>query len=307
MKRLGQWRMAVWLVLIGLLVAVGGAVWYLNRLIDQSVALLLYPPRSQPGPTPADYGLTAETVQLTASDGMALTAWFIPPGGQVDGATLIYVHGYSANRGALLDQAAVLHEAGYGALLLDLRNHGESGTAVTTWGQAEAADVVAAYNYLLTRPEVNPARIGLVGKSMGGAVVAQAAQQLPGVALLVLESCYTSLAENMPNIVPSVARVPAFLAPIIFRRMDAETAVSLTEFNTTDIVADLAMPLLVIHGDLDGLVPLAQGQAIFAAANQPKQLTIIPGAGHQDIFTINPDQFAAGLEMFLAEQMPPAD
>ncbi|MCA9918210.1 MAG: alpha/beta hydrolase [Anaerolineales bacterium] len=292
--------MAGWLLLLVLLVAAGGSAWYFNRIVNRSANLLLYPPRSQPSKTPADYGLTAESIQLTSADGLGLTAWFIPPTGGVDGATLIFVHGYSANRGALLDQAVALHQVGYGALLLDLRNHGDSETAVTTWGLAEAADVVAAYNYLLTRSEVNATRIGLVGKSMGGGVVALAATQLPDLRVLVLESSYASLAENMPNIVPGIARVPAYLAPAIFRRMDAETAESLTEFHTAEIVADLHVPLLVIHGEVDKLVPVAQGQAIFAAANEPKQLIVIPGAGHLDIFTRNPETFTEQVATFLA-------
>lgn len=308
MSRLGKKRKGmgtvVWL-LFGLLLVVGGtAVWYLNRTIQQSADLLLHPPRSQPQNTPAAFGLTAESIQLTAADGVPLTAWYIPPAEAADGAALIYVHGYGANRGALLDQAAALHSAGYGLLLLDLRNHGDSGSATTTWGPAEAADVVAAYNYLRTRSEVNPTRIGLVGKSMGGAVAAMAAQQLPDVALLVLQSSYVSLEENMVNIVPGIARVPDVLAPYVFRRMEAATTESLTAVRVAEIVAGLDVPLLVLHGDQDRLVPLVQGQAIFAAANGPKQLHIIPGAGHLDTFTSDPETFTAQVEAFLAEYLP---
>ncbi|MEZ4593583.1 MAG: alpha/beta hydrolase [Chloroflexota bacterium] len=306
-RRKGGRGTVVWLLLSLLLVGGGTAVWYLNRTIQQGVDLLLHPPRSLPQQTPAAFGLTAETVQFTAADGVALTAWFVPPTEAVAGATLIYVHGYGANRAALLDQAAALHVAGYGALLLDLRNHGDSAAATTTWGPAEAADVVAAYNYLLTRPEVNPARIGLVGKSMGGAVAVMAAQQLPNLALLVLQSTYVGLEENMVNIVPSIARLPEGLAPFVFRRMDGATVEALTAVRVAEIVAGLAVPLLVLHGDQDKLVPLAQGEAIFAAAAGPKQLHVIPGAGHLDTFTIDPESFTAQLETFLAEQLPPAD
>ena len=264
---------------------------------------LLHPRRTQPGQTPADVGLTAETVHFSA-DGVPLAAWFVPPTEAANGAALIYVHGFGGNRGALLEQVAAMHTAGYGALLLDMRNHGESGDAISTWGYAEANDLLAAYNYLLTRPEVDPARIGLVGKSMGGAAAALAAAQLPDLAVLVLQSTYSSFEENVPNIMPSIARAPRFFAPFVFNRMDAATAEPLTEIRTAEIVAGLDVPLLVVHGEQDRLVPLAQGQTIFTAASGPKMIYTVPGAGHLDIFTVDPATFTAQMQLFLPQYLP---
>ncbi|MCB8927350.1 MAG: alpha/beta hydrolase [Ardenticatenaceae bacterium] len=302
-KKRGRMGNVGWLLIGLLVVGAGTAVWYGNRLIGQSTDRLLYPQHTQPSQTPSDFDLTAETVQFSA-DGVELAAWFVPPTAAANGATLIYVHGFGGNRGALLAQAAAMHEVGYGALLLDMRHHGESGDAASTWGYAEANDVIAAYNYLLTRPEVDASRIGLVGKSMGGAAVALAAAQLPDTAVLVLESTYSSFEENLPNIMPSIARGPGFLAPYVFDRMDAATTEPLTEIRTVETVAQLTMPLLLVHGDQDRLVPPAQGQAIFAAANEPKQLYTVPGAGHLDIFTIDPETFTAQMQAFLAEYLP---
>jgi pimeloyl-ACP methyl ester carboxylesterase len=291
-------------VLLGLLV-VGGvtAVFFGNRWVGQSADALLYPRRTQPSQTPAEFGLTAETVRIPV-DELELAAWYIPPTEAVNGATLIYVHGFGGNRGALLEQVAAMHEVGYGALLLDMRNHGESGAAITTWGPAEARDVIAAYNYLLARSEVDPDRIGLVGKSMGGAAVALAAAQLPDLAVLVLESTYISFEENLPNILPGIARAPGFLAPYVFNRMESATSEPLADTLVADTVAGLNVPLLLIHGEQDRLVPTEQGRAIFAAANEPKILHTVPGAGHLDIFTADPETFTAQMRTFLAEHLP---
>jgi pimeloyl-ACP methyl ester carboxylesterase len=292
-----------WLLLVSLLVVVGGtAVFFGNRWVGQSADLLLYPRRTQPGKTPADFGLTSETIRITV-DNLELVAWYIPPTEAVNGATLIYAHGFGGNRGALLEQVAAMHEIGYGALLLDMRNHGESGDAITTWGYAEANDILAAYNYLLTRPEVDPNRIGLVGKSMGGAAVAKAAGEVPNLAVLVLESTYSSFEENLPNILPGIARAPGFLAPYVFKRMESATKEPLTEILTADTVAGLNVPLLVIYGEQDQLVPPDQGRAIFAAANEPKTLYTVPGAGHLNIFTVDPTTFTEQMRAFLAEYL----
>ncbi|MCA9897533.1 MAG: alpha/beta hydrolase [Ardenticatenaceae bacterium] len=302
-KKRGRMGTFGWIILGLLVVGLGTAVWYGNRLVGQSADRLLYPRHTQPSQTPADFGLTAENVHFSA-DGVELAAWFVPPTEVANGATLIYVHGFGGNRGALLAQAAAMHGYGYGALLLDMRHHGDSGDSVSTWGYAEANDVIAAYNYLLTRPEVDASRIGLVGKSMGGAAVAQAAAQLPDTAVLILESTYSSFEENLVNIMPSIGRGPGFLAPYVFNRMDAATSEPLTEIRTVDTVTQLTMPLLLVHGEQDRLVPLAQGQAIFAAANEPKQLYTVPGAGHLDIFTIDSTTFTAQMHAFLAEYLP---
>ena len=290
-------------VLVGLLVVgVGTAVFFGNRWVGQSADALLFPRRTQPSQTPADFGLGAEDVRIPVDD-IELAAWYIPPTEAAGGASLIYVHGFGGNRGALLEQAAAMHEVGYGALLLDMRNHGQSGEAITTWGPAEARDVMAAYNYLLSRTEVDPDRIGLVGKSMGGAAVALAAAQLPDLAVLVLESTYSSFAENMPNILPSIARAPGFLAPYVFNRMNSATVEPLEETLVADTVAGLGVPLLLIHGEQDRLVPTEQGRAIFAAANEPKVLYTVPGAGHLNIFTADPGTFTTQMRAFLAEHL----
>ena len=301
-ERRGRMSTIGWLLAGLVVVGVGTAVFFGNRWVGQSADALLYPRRTQPSKTPADFGLTAETVRIPVDD-IELVAWFIPPTEAANGATLIYVHGFGGNRGALLEQVAAMHAAGYGALLLDMRNHGESGAAISTWGPAEANDVIAAYNYLLTRAEVDPGRIGLVGKSMGGAAAALAAAQLPDLAVLVLESTYSSFEENLPNILPGIARAPGFIAPYVFKRMDSATTEPLTEILVAKTVATLDMPLLVIHGEQDQLVPTEQGRAIFAAANEPKTLYTVPGAGHLNIFTVDPDTFTRQMQDFLAEHL----
>jgi fermentation-respiration switch protein FrsA (DUF1100 family) len=294
-------NLIVWLLLGLIVVGMGTAVFWGSRKVAVSAAQLMQPQRTQPSKTPVDFGLTAETVQISA-DGIDLVAWYVPPAAE-NGAMLIYVHGFGGNRGGLLPQAAAMQQLGYGALLLDLRNHGESGDALTTWGYSEANDVLAAYDYLLTRPEVDPARIGLVGKSMGGAAAVRAAAQRPDLALLVIESSYTSFEENLPNIVSTIARAPRFFATPVFGRMEAEIGVSLDEIDSVKTVATLNLPILVIHGKEDQLVPVEQGEALFTAVNQPKALYIVPNAGHLNIFTIDPDTFVEQMGDFLAEYL----
>ena len=88
--------------------------------------ILVHPGRTIPLRTPSDVGLdTWREVSFQSSDGIQLIAWYIPVTEDLPSPTLIYVHGLGSNREGLLNQARVLYEHGYSALLLDLRNHGD--------------------------------------------------------------------------------------------------------------------------------------------------------------------------------------
>jgi pimeloyl-ACP methyl ester carboxylesterase len=269
------------------------------RLAAQGAARLLHPPARSPQESPADFGVQqAELVSFPSAD-LTLTAWFLPPQPEKGGAALIFVHGFNGNRASLLAQAVAVHAAGYGALLLDLRGHGDSEGAMVTWGYNEAADVVAAYDYLVSRPEVDPQHIGLVGKSMGGAAVTRAAVQLPNLAAIVLESTYSGLEENFPSILTRIAKTPSFLSGMTLRLMERESGLPLREVLPRADLAVNKAPVLVVHGERDVIVSIEQGQTLFAAAQQPKQLYLIPNAGHLDIFTVDPDAFTTQLLAFL--------
>ena len=133
--------------------------------------------------TPKDVGLDYEEARFKATDGLALEGWFIPSGVEGRGPVVIFVHGWLWNRlGNVAGQVPVadkdvdflpatkaLHDAGYHVLLFDLRNHGRSGRDIPiTYGPVEARDFQGALAYVRSRPDVDPARIGALGTSMGG-------------------------------------------------------------------------------------------------------------------------------------------
>lgn len=102
--------------------------------------------------SPADDGLAYESLSLTSSDGLHLAGWYIP---STNRATVIVVHGYKGDRSGMLPQAQILAAHGYGVLLIDLRAHGQSEGEMISFGKYEVRDVEAAYQYLLTRPEID--------------------------------------------------------------------------------------------------------------------------------------------------------
>ncbi len=126
--------------------------------------------------TPADVGLDAESVVVTTSDGVELAAWYVVGS---NGAGVVVMHGAGSTRSDVLDQAAVLHRGGYGILLVDARGHGDSGGTAMDFGWYGDQDISAGIEFLSSRIDVDPDRLGVVGFSMGGeeAIGAAAADQ----------------------------------------------------------------------------------------------------------------------------------
>ncbi len=132
--------------------------------------------RASVGDPPA--GFVAHT--LIACNGDQLAAWYHPPS---NGAVIILLHGSGGSREAMRQPAIFLVENGYGALLLDLRGHGESGGQPNMAGWQGTDDVGAAVDFLLAQPDVTA--IGGWGFSLGGEVLLGAAGAYPQITAIV--------------------------------------------------------------------------------------------------------------------------
>ncbi|MBI5030807.1 MAG: alpha/beta fold hydrolase [Chloroflexi bacterium] len=262
----------------------------------------LHPHRSQPSLTPTDVGLaTWEEICLQTSDGVELRAWFVPPEPGSDGATLVFVHGLSGNRGQLLQEAAMLARHGYGALLLDLRNHGNSKGNLTTLGFSETEDVRAAVRYLLSRPEVNPDQIGLMGHSMGGATVLRAAARIPEVRAIVAQSTFSSIRENIAQSTLSQAGLPSFLfAPLMIWLGEHVSGLRVNAIRPIDDLAQLSpRAVLFIHGLQDHTVDTENSLRLYMAAKEPKELYLIDNVAHKRLMLASPEEYEKRVVTFL--------
>lgn len=115
--------------------------------------------------TPANYGLAYETVALRATDGVALSGWYVPSD---NGAAVVVLAGSGSNRDAVLAQGSVLAERGYGVLFLDNRGHGGSGGYANDFGWYGDQDIGGAVDWLDARSDVSGGRVAVLGESMGG-------------------------------------------------------------------------------------------------------------------------------------------
>ncbi len=232
-------------------------------------SFLFFPSREDPGPAPTLAGVPGEDVFLTTPDGTRIHGWWHDAG---PGApAVLHLHGNAGNIGGRTPIAAGFLRQGISVFMLDYRGYGRSGGKPVEEGVYQ--DARTALDWLQGRPDVGP--VVLHGVSLGGAVAARVAWERPEVAGLILESSFTSLEE--------MARVAyPFLPSFLRGRLDGQ-------FDTLSLVPDLRIPLLVIHGHEDTLIPASMGRALHQAAVQgaPGEGTgwfEVMGAGHNDVF-----------------------
>jgi fermentation-respiration switch protein FrsA (DUF1100 family) len=261
-----------------------------------SAYLLTHPWRVPITRSPADYGLKYEEVDFKSPDGLVLSGWYIPSS---NGAVIILCHGLFDNRTGMLDEAAMLSKHGYGALLFDFRAHGESMGEVTTYGYKEAEDIIGALAFL--RNERGVERIGVLGMSMGAAAAIRAAALSPEIKAVVAVSPYADFGEVARGWIP--AKVPYFpFGFLIIKFGEWQIGVKLSDIKPIDDVASVSpRPVFIIHGLDDDVVPSEHASRLHNAALEPKDLWLIPSAGH--IISIQTEGFEERVINFLDEAL----
>lgn len=202
--------------------------------------------------------LGAEDVWFPASDGVRLHGWWSAVAGPM---VTLFLHGNAGNVSHRGSHLGAIRAAGSSILIADYRGYGRSEGRPSEKGLY--ADAEGAYEYLRRRGYA-PERIIVHGESLGTSVAVALAVRKP-VAGVVLEAPFTSAGDIAHRVVP-------FLGPLLVRA-----------FPTRRWVGRLSVPLLIIHGDADEVVPFSMGEELFAAAPGPKRFWRIPGGGHSDI------------------------
>ncbi len=238
-----------------------------------AVMYAVVPPTALGSRTPADELLPYRSVRVATEDGVQLAAWYVP---SRNGAAVVVLHGAGATRTSALPQAGVLGRAGYGVLLMDARGHGTSGGRGMDLGWYGDQDVAAAVRYLVRRAAVDPARIGLLGLSMGGEEAIGAAAARPRVAAVVAEGATGRTAQDAARLDHSgLARA---VDGITFGLTDLLTPAS-PPISLHQAVATSSARFLLIAA---GLEPREQAAAADLRAAAPDRVRTwnVPGAGH---------------------------
>jgi uncharacterized protein len=242
-----------------LLTALAGYLGLLGYMYVAQRSLMYFPDTVRTAPV--DVGLPqAEAGTLATPDGEQVIVWHVPPRG--DQPVVLYLHG---NGGALshrADRFRDLAADGTGLVALDYRGYGGSSGHPSETGLL--TDAKAAYDF--TRARYPASRIALWGESLGTAVAVALAAQNP-VAKVILEAPFGSA-------VAIAARHYPFL-PVRWLMLD--------QFRSDERIGRVTAPLLFLHGDHDGIVPIAEGERLFALAHEPKRFVRFAGGEHEGL------------------------
>ena len=242
---------------------------------------LIYYPSVGLDVTPKEFGLPFEEVLLDVEEGVKVHGWFIKAARESSVATVLLSHGNAGNIADRLDRVVSLRGLGFDFFLYDYRGFGKSTGAPDEEGTYR--DGRAAYEHLTTVRKIDPGRLVLMGESVGCAIAMQLALEYPAAGL-VLEAPFASIRHMAKAVYPFL-----YLGPFIRTRYD-----NLAK------VPRLKMPLLIIHGTKDEIVPFSQGRLVFEAAPEPKRFVAIEGAHHNDVYVLGGEAYAQSLDEFVA-------
>lgn len=228
---------------------------------------------------PESYGLKAEEVWLTTSDGVRINGWFFPQTGAK--RVLLFFHGNAENIGTGLGRTKVLSTLGLNIFAVDYRGYGKSEGSPDEAGVYRDAD--AAYRYLTGERGFRPKDVIIHGVSLGGAVAIDLASRVE-CGGLIAESTFTSARDMARH---------AFFIPLF-------AYVPKSQFKSVDKIASVRAPVLVIHGKRDELIPFTMGEQLFRAAPGPKTFAPMENAGHNDVLFVNAEAYLESLRKFLA-------
>ena len=246
----------------------------------------VYPHAGRTPLTPA-IGVPLERVTVTTSDSLELAAWYAPSRNR---AAVVLFPG--ADRGK---EARMLIRNGYGVLLLEPRGEGGSQGDVIHW--AGDRDVRAGGEYLQTRPDVDPTRVGAIGFSVGGEKLLEAAAQSPAFRAVVAEGAGERVGETHDS---------GLLGPLVDASqlmMTAAVAVLSNEPPPPPLAERVALiaprAAMFVYADPGMGGENVRQPRYYAAAGEPKALWKVPGSTHTEGISAQPAEYERRVVGFL--------
>ncbi|MGQ9688427.1 MAG: alpha/beta hydrolase [Desulfobaccales bacterium] len=235
--------------------------------------------------TPKDYGLEYEEVWFTTDDRVRLHGWWVP---RPKAPVWLWFHGNAGNISYRLENIKLLvDEVGVQVFIFDYREYGKSEGRINREGTFK--DAAAAYRYLTDTRGIPGGEILLFGRSLGTALATDLAVRKPCRAL-ILESPFTN-SQDMAKL----------YAPFLF---DWRPKVP---YDNLGKIGAVKVPVMIIHGAQDEVIPVDMARRVFAAAPEPKELYIIPGAHHNDTYLVAGREYIERLRAFIAKTEPTAE
>jgi len=211
---------------------------------------------------PADKGLACVRVEsVPMADGTRVTVWRAAPT-RAGAPTVVYLHGNSSNVSARWKRFRQILDSGFGLYAPSYR-----GYAGSEGHPSEASLIADALEHYDRAADAGDPVI-LHGESLGTGVASAVAAERPGAALLVLEAPYTALVDM------AAAQYPWLPVGLLMK----------DPMPTRERIGKVSSPVMIVHGTEDRIIPVEHGRRLFERAAEPKELVIVDGAGHSDLW-----------------------
>lgn len=276
-------QLLFWLIIwVGVVAAIAYCAMCIFLFFQQTRFLFFPSPTIET--TPKFFNLDYEEIWLPVQSHKVerIHGWWIKAN-QPDTKVLLYLHGNGINMGANIAHATRYHQLGFSILLIDYRGYGRSEGSPNEVRVYQ--DAATAWNYLVNERQIDPSHIFIYGHSLGGAIAIDLAVLHPNAAGLIVESSFTSIRE-------------VIAARNNFRMFPVDLILT-QRFDSIKKVPSLKMPVLFIHGTADLTVPAFMSQNLYTAAPEPKQLILVPGAGHNNVAEFAPSIYMPAVQSFV--------
>jgi alpha-beta hydrolase superfamily lysophospholipase len=284
-------------VLSGLAVASG--IGYIATSYTVSVWLTKRS-RGKPSRHPQLNDLDCEPVSCTTADGLRLAGWVLAPRSpQRSKATIAFFHGVRGNRGSMVSRMEFLAQAGYRCVAFDHRAHGESQGRRTSFGFYESRDVAAVLRYVRNRWPDQPCVTH--GISMGAAAICFAGRTEGGPDAAILESLYHDITHAFRSRL-TTSYPPWFrrFGPGILWLTERRMSLRLPNVVPANHIGNLApKPVLLMTGTEDSHASPDEAEKLYQRCGEPRELWLVPGATHYDVYEAGGDEYRARVLDFL--------
>jgi alpha-beta hydrolase superfamily lysophospholipase len=221
-------------------------------------------------------------VDKALSSDQYLHAWWWPAA-RKDAPTLLYLHGTRFNLTAQLRRITNLHDMGFAVLAIDYRGFGQSPGDLPS-ERSVYQDAQAAWQRM-AQLQPDASKRFIFGHSLGGAIAIDLAdriakQDAAPAAGLIIESTFTDMGAAAQAVIKTSLPVRWILSE---------------KFDSIDKIADIHMPVLIVHGTDDQYVPPRFSEQLFEAATAPKKLLMVPGGNHNNSMVLGNRQYAEAI------------
>jgi dipeptidyl aminopeptidase/acylaminoacyl peptidase len=288
-------RPLVWCGCVYLVLCTLAAAFLAHVTLYPQRRLLSAGAETQMGETAEQFGAHLQDVETRASDQVPLRAWYLEPE-HANHDVVLLLHGLGDNRLGMTGYAEMLLKHGYRVLMPDARSHGISGGDLATYGVIERDDIRHWFEWL--QNNAHPYCIFGLGESMGAAQLLQSLAAEPNFCAVVAESSFSTFREiaydrmgQHFNAGPWVGRTilrPVVEIALLMVRMSDH--IDLTQASPADFVASTRVPVLLIHGQVDGNIPVRHSRLI-KARNSRIELWEVPAADHCGAISIARAEF----------------